>query len=193
MLSDCLPGENVKPYAIYVRVSTIDQHPENQILDLKRYCKDRGIENYDIYEEMESTRKTRPVKAYVMDRLRRFEYQGVIVWHLSRWARSFPELIMELDEFERKNIKLISIRDLGEIDMHSIMGKALVRMIGIFNEIEREWGLERTMAGLKRAKAEGKRLGRPPGATDTKPRKKRGQKTPPVKPIEKTRLEGVKV
>jgi len=158
-------------YAIYARTSKIDQHPENQLIELERYAKANGYE-YDVYSEKESTRKTRPVKAGLLAKIRKREYQGVIVWKISRWARSFFELIQEVEEFRKKNISFISL-DLG-VDTSTTTGMFTFRILSAVADLERENIRENTNLGLQRAKEEGKKLGRPKGSKDKKQRRRSG-------------------
>jgi len=157
--------------AVYVRVSTIDQNLEMQTHELVQYCERMGWQ-YQLFEEKESTRKTRPVKQYVLNALRRKEYDGAIVWKLDRWARSLQELVMDLEEMTSKNIKFIALRD--NIDYTSASGRAFANMLAVFCSFERDLIRERTIAGLERAKAAGVRLGRPKGSKDSKVRRKAG-------------------
>lgn len=64
--------------AIYVRTSKRDMHPENQLIELERYSKAQGW-GYDVYEEQETTRKTRPIKQDLMQKLRKREYEAVLM------------------------------------------------------------------------------------------------------------------
>ena len=89
--------------AIYCRVSTTEQTPENQKIRLTEYANEKGWE-YNIYSEIESIRKTRPVKAELLHRLRNGEYDGVLIFKLDRWARSSTEFILEIDELIKKDI-----------------------------------------------------------------------------------------
>jgi hypothetical protein len=89
--------------AIYVRVSTSDQTVENQILRLTEFSKSKGWE-FEIFSEVMSTRKTRPVKAGLLTDLRNKLFDGVIVYKLDRWARSSTELILEISELTQKGI-----------------------------------------------------------------------------------------
>ena len=90
--------------ACYARVSTHRQDSANQIPALKRYAESREWE-YDIIEEQESSRGTRPRKQDVLRGLRRGDYQGVVVWKLDRWGRSTSELIQELTEISESGEK----------------------------------------------------------------------------------------
>lgn len=161
-------------YAIYCRVSGRDQHPENQRIELEEYAKRMGYE-YEVFEEKESTRNTRPIKEALLRRLRQKEFAGVIVVKLDRWARSISELILEAkDLFIAKDISFLSLRD--NIDLSTSSGRLMFHIFSAFAEFERDLIRERTMAGLERAKKEGKRLGRPKGRKDNpdKPRRKSG-------------------
>jgi len=144
--------------AIYVRVSKRDMNPENQKFQLIKFVKDKGWD-YEIFEEKESTRKTRPIKAQLIQMLRERIFDGVIVWKLDRWARSLQELMLELDELTAKNIDFIVMT--APIDTTSASGRLFIQILGAFAEFERDIIRERTMAGLDRARAQGKRLGRP--------------------------------
>ena len=158
-------------YAIYARVSTLDQHPENQLLQLTDYAQRQGWD-YDTYEEKETTRKTRPVKEQLKALLRQKKYDGLLVWKLDRWGRSSQELVIEIDEFIHRNINFVSYQD--NIDLSTPQGKFMAQILSAFAEFERNMISERTKAGLARAKAQGKKLGRPKGSKDKRPRKKSG-------------------
>ena len=145
-------------YAIYVRVSKRDMHPENQVLKLKDYAQRQNWE-YTIYEEFESTRKTRPVKEALLKELRQKAYDGVLVYKLDRWARSLPELALEVKELIDKGIFFVSLMD--GIDLTTATGRLQFHIISSFAEFERDLIRERTMAGLDRARARGVKLGRP--------------------------------
>ncbi|MCP4651232.1 MAG: recombinase family protein [PVC group bacterium] len=157
--------------AIYCRVSTRDQNPENQVIKLKDFA-ERNDYAYDIFEERESSRKTRPIKNELLQRLRNREYDSVLVWKLDRWARSIRELINEVMELHDKGINFISIQD--NIDLSSANGKLQFHILSAFADFERNIISDRTLLGLERAKAEGKQLGRPKGSKDTKRRRRSG-------------------
>ena len=158
-------------YAIYCRVSTRDQHPENQRIALVEYA-ERMNYQYEVFEEKESTRNTRPTKAALLQRLRRQEFSGILVWQLSRWARSLSEIILEVKELIDKNVAFISLKD--NIDLSSASGRLTFHIFSAFCEFERDLIRERTMLGLDRARKEGKTLGRPKGRKDAKSRRKSG-------------------
>ena len=158
-------------YALYVRVSSAGQTTENQKVRLLQYATDNKI-NYDLYDEVESTRKTRPVKQQLLNRLRAGEYKGVIIYKLDRWARSFRELILEVQEMVDKGISFKSISD--NIDFSTSTGRLHFQILAAFAEFERSLISERTKEGLNRTKIQGTILGRPKGSRDSKPRPKSG-------------------
>ena len=118
----------------------------------------RGWE-YEVFEEVESTRKTRPIKQEVMKLLREGKFDGVLVYKLDRWARSLQELIMNIEELKNKGKQFVVMTQ--NIDTSSASGMLFLQILGAFAEFEREIIRERTMAGLDRARRQGKKLGRP--------------------------------
>jgi DNA invertase Pin-like site-specific DNA recombinase len=126
----------------------------------------------DVFEETESSRNTRPVKAALLQKLRRKEYNGVLVYKLDRWARSSSELILEINELVNRGIGFYSLTE--NLDFGTATGKLMFNLLSAFAEFERDLIRERTMDGLNRAKQQGKRLGRPKGSKDKKVRKKGG-------------------
>ena len=164
--------------AIYARVSQRDMHPENQLLQLVEYAKRKGWE-YEIFEEKETTRKTRPVKNELMQKLRNRQYDGVIVWKLDRWARSLRELVTDIEELVNKKIEFIVLTT--PIDTTTAGGRLFIQILGAFAEFEREIIRERTIAGLERARKKGKMRMR---GKDKRPRIRAGyfgKKRSPVK------------
>lgn len=151
--------------AIYTRVSRSDLNLDNQNLKLIDYCKQKGWE-YEVFEESESTRKTRPVKQLVLNKLRAGEFQAVIVYKLDRWARSLQELIMDISELKNRNKDFIVLTQ--PIDTTNASGMLMFQILGAFAEFEREMIRERTLNGLDRARAQGKTLGRPKGSVKRK-------------------------
>lgn len=144
--------------AIYVRVSKGDLNPENQKLKLIEYCNLKNWE-YQVFEETESTRKTRPVKESVIALLRQGKFDGILIYKLDRWARSLQELIMNVTEITGRGKQFIVLTQ--PFDTSSSSGMLMMQILGAFAEFERELIRERTLAGLDRARAQGKTLGRP--------------------------------
>lgn len=144
--------------AIYCRTSTQEQNTENQKIQLIEFAKSKNWD-FDIFEEKETTRKTRPIKEKVLALLRAKRYSTLLVWKLDRWGRSLVELALEIEELHNKNINFISLKD--SIDLSTAGGKLQFHIICSFAEFERSIISERTKAGLLRAKTQGKKLGRP--------------------------------
>jgi len=161
----------MKKIAIYCRVSTNDQTTENQALRLTEYCKQKNLE-YDVYQETQSSRKTRPVKAGLLNKLRNNEYSGVLVYRLDRWARSSTELLLEINELISKGITFCSYSE--QLDFSTATGKLHFTILSAFAEFERNLIRDRTMEGLHRAKVNGKHGGRPLGSKDSRKRKNDG-------------------
>ena len=157
--------------AIYTRVSTSEQTTENQKIRLKEFADSKEWQ-YDIYEEVMSSRKTRPVKQELLNKLRNGVYDAVVVYKLDRWARSSTELILETKELLDKGIPFISVSD--NLDFSTATGKLHFQILSAFAEFERELIRERTIEGLRRAKSQGKQVGRPKGSKDSKQRRKSG-------------------
>jgi DNA invertase Pin-like site-specific DNA recombinase len=146
--------------AIYVRVSTEEQTTDNQLLPLRAYC-ERMNYDYSVFTETESSRKTRPVQWDLYNRLLRKEFDGLIIYKFDRWARSTQELVEHMNRLHDKGVMIYSYTD--NIDLNTSMGKAMLTIISAFAQLERDIIRERTIAGLKRARAQGKTLGYPKG------------------------------
>jgi putative DNA-invertase from lambdoid prophage Rac len=163
--------KHTKKIALYCRVSTNKQTNDNQHERLYQYAKDNGFE-YDLFEEVESTRNTRPIKQNLLQKLRKGEYSQVIVFKLDRWARSSRELILEIQELLDKEVGFISITD--NLDFSSSSGRLHFQILAAFSEFERSLISERTREGIARTKNSGTILGRPKGSKDSKQRPKSG-------------------
>lgn len=161
----------MEKYAIYTRVSTREQTTDNQVKILLERAKREGWD-YELFEEQESTRKTRPVKNQLMTRLRNKEFSHVVVLKLDRWARGMKELTDDILELQKREIMFISVRE--NIDLSTPTGKLQFNIICSFAEFERDLIRERTLDGLARAKSNGIKLGRPAGSKDKKVRSKAG-------------------
>ena len=151
----------MKRAALYMRVSTLDQHPETQLYDLRQMAQQRG---YQIVEEYTDTisgaRARRPGLDQMMRDARRGRFDVVLVWASDRIARSVKHFLDVLDELNRLNIEFISFRE--QIDTGGPLGRAVVVIIGAIAELERNLIIERVRAGMRRARLEGRHIGRKP-------------------------------
>jgi len=174
--------------ALYARVSTLDQTPENQLYQLQEYVENRkNFEIYDIYEDkISGTKDTRPSLDRLMQDARKHKFDHVIFWKVDRLGRSALHTYQVVEEWRKLGISF-SITTLG-IDTSVPTGKFIFGIMAQFAELEREQIVERTNVAMGRIKKsiekkgyfitkEGKKitsLGRPKGKKDTTSRKKRG-------------------
>lgn len=146
--------------ALYARVSkALDQTPENQLIELRKYA---SLKNYEIlgeYVDETSSKDTRPKKEEVLKKIRLGELDGVMFTALDRWGRTMSELALEIEEFAETGKQMFSAKE--NLDLQTPAGRLMARMLAAFANFERDMIHERTMLGLARARAQGKRLGRP--------------------------------
>jgi DNA invertase Pin-like site-specific DNA recombinase len=146
-------------------VSTLDQHPETQLHDLHALAQQRGFEIVEEYTDRISGAKARrPGLDQLLKDARRRRFDVVLVWASDRIARSVRHLLDVLDELNRLNVEFISFRE--NIDTGGPLGRAMIVIIGAIAELERNLIIERVRAGMRRAKLEGRRIGRAPLEVD---------------------------
>ena len=151
----------MKRAALYMRVSTVDQHPETQLYDLRQMAGQRGYEIVEQYEDRISGAKARrPGLDGLMRDARRGRFDVLLVWASDRIARSTKHFLEVLDELNRLNIEFVSFRE--QIDTGGPLGRAVVVIIGAIAELERSLIVERVRAGMRRARLEGRHIGRKP-------------------------------
>src|SRR5947207_9003708 len=147
--------------ALYLRVSTLDQHPETQLHDLRQMAAQRGLEIAGVYEDrITGARASRPGLDRLMSDARQGKFPALVVWSCDRLARSVRHFRETLDELNRLGVEFLSFRE--QLDTGGPLGRAVVIIVGAIAELERSLIVERVRAGLRRAKLEGRRLGRPP-------------------------------
>src|SRR5664280_446446 len=135
----------MKRAALYMRVSTVDQHPETQLYDLHEMVKQRGYQIVEEYEDRISGAKARrPGLDALMQDARRGRFDVVLVWACDRIARSTKHFLEVLDELIRLNIEYVSFRE--HIDTGGPLGRAIVVIIGAIAELERSLIVERVRA-----------------------------------------------
>lgn len=146
---------------LYARVSkALEQNPENQLMELRRWAKSAGHEVEGEYVDEISSKDTRPQKEEVLKKLRLGEAQGVAFTMLDRWGRTMSELVLELEEFSRSKISIFSLKE--GLDLSTSAGRFMANVLSAMANFERDRIRERTLLGLARAKAQGRRLGRHP-------------------------------
>ena len=149
--------------AIYARVSTDGQTTENQLLELRAVAERGGwtvvAEYVDNGVSGAKGRNQRPQFDALLKAGVRREFDIVMAWSVDRLGRSLQHLVAFLDEMHAMGIDLY-LHQQG-IDTTTPAGKAMFQMCGVFAEFERAMIQERVRAGLQRARAQGKQLGRP--------------------------------
>jgi DNA invertase Pin-like site-specific DNA recombinase len=173
--------------AIYARVSTKDQNPENQMVELKEYVANhKDYVLVDIYEEKISGMKdSRPQLDRMLQDARQHRFEHVIFWKVDRLGRNTLHLFQIVDEWKKLGITF-SVTTLG-IDTSTVIGNFVFGLLAQVAELERTFIVERTNLAVKNIKKKLEKgsykaksgrvitqLGRPKGKKDTKPRKKRG-------------------
>ena len=147
--------------ALYCRVSTADQNPANQELELRKACESQHWDVQAVYTDVISGAKSkRPALDKLMKAVMRREVDVVCAWDVSRLGRSLQHLTMLLNDIHAKDVDLY-LHQQG-IDTTTPSGKAMFGMLSVFAEFERQMISERVLLGLSRARAQGKRLGGPP-------------------------------
>ncbi len=151
----------MKRAAIYTRVSTFDQTTQNQIYDLRVLAQQRGLQVVNEYTDqgISGTRARRPGLDQLMADARRGRFDVLLVWACDRLARSTKHFLEVLDELNRLNVEFVSFRE--NLDSGGPLGRAVVVIISAIAELERSLIVERVKAGLRRAKLEGRHIGRP--------------------------------
>jgi DNA invertase Pin-like site-specific DNA recombinase len=146
--------------AIYARVSTLDQEPENQLTELRRYVAARGWTATEYVDKgVSGTKDRRPALDRLLADARRRRIDAVICWRLDRLGRSLKHLVVMLDELQSLGVGFVSLNE--GIDATTAAGRLQMAVLAAIAAFERDRVVERVKAGLERAKAQGTRLGRP--------------------------------
>jgi DNA invertase Pin-like site-specific DNA recombinase len=155
----------MKRAAIYARVSTRNGHqdPETQLLALRQVAERAGWQVVEEYLDHGISgakgRDQRPAFDRLLKDATRRRFDVVMAWSVDRLGRSLQDLVAFLGEVHAQGVDLYLDRQ--GVDTTTPGGKALFQMMGVFAEFERAMIRERVCAGLDKARAKGKRLGRP--------------------------------
>ena len=150
-----------KRAAIYTRISTGDQHAETQLYDLRELAKQRRFDIVHEYSDIISGAKSkRPGLDQLLADARRHRFDVVLVAAFDRVARNVRHFLEVLDELNHLGIEFVSLRE--NIDTGGALGRAMVVIVGAIAELEKSLILERVKAGMRRARLEGRRIGRAP-------------------------------
>lgn len=147
--------------ALWLRVSTGEQTLETQRPDLEQLARARGLEVVEVYEEQASgAAKQRTVLCAMLDAAHRGAFEIVIVWALDRLGRSMFETIETVRTLDRSGVEVVSVRE-PWLDTAGPARSLLLSIFAWVADFERGRLIERTIAGMDRARREGKRIGRP--------------------------------
>lgn len=154
--------------AIYARVSTANngQDPRVQTRELQEYLTRRGWELAGEYVDIgiSGTKEKRPELDRLLADAHRRRFDAVVVWKFDRFARSVSHLLRALETFQALGIEFVSLTE--GVDTSTPAGKMVFTVLGAVAELERSLIVERVKAGLRNARAKGKRLGRPKVVVD---------------------------
>ena len=161
--------------ALYARVSTQDQEPENQLQELRRYIEARGwtAQKYTDHG-VSGAKDRRPALDRLVKDAKRRRFDVLVCWRLDRLGRNLRHLILLLDDLQAIGVDFVSLAE--GIDATTPAGRLQLHILGAIAEFERSRVIERVQAGLQRAKRQGRTLGRPRRA---------------ISPRQLTRVEGL--
>ena len=153
----------MKQVAIYARVSTQGkgQDTEVQLRELREFVERRGWQAVGEFvdEGISGAKERRPELDRLMTDAHRRRFDAVVVWKFDRFARSVSHLLRALETFNALGIAFVSLSE--SLDTSTPAGKMVFTVVGAVAELERSLIAERVRAGLRNARAKGKRLGRP--------------------------------
>jgi DNA invertase Pin-like site-specific DNA recombinase len=148
--------------ALYARVSTLNnQDPEMQLTELREYAGRRGWQIVEEFTDQGASgcRESRPALNRLMSDACRRRFDAILVWKIDRFGRSLKHLVNALAELAAWGVAFVSLRD--NLDLSTPSGRLMFQIIGAMAEFERALIKERVRAGLRNARAKGRRLGRP--------------------------------
>jgi DNA invertase Pin-like site-specific DNA recombinase len=146
--------------ALYARVSTTDQYVDNQLQELRDYAAVRGWTVTEFVDEgVSGATDRRPALDEMLADARRRKLDIVLCWRLDRLGRNLRHLVTLIEELQSVGVSFVSLNE--GIDLGTPAGRLQLHILAALSEFERSRIQERVKAGLARAKAQGRRLGRP--------------------------------
>ena len=158
--------------AIYCRISTSGQSIPQQVDSCNKYCDIKGWSYVEVFEEVKSSTKERPVLRDLLKRAKEGEFDIILVFRLDRAWRSSRQFIMDFDSLQARGVQVISVME--GLDPTTPIGKAMMTILVALAELERTNISLATKQRLKALKNLGKPLGRPKGSKDKKKRSPAG-------------------
>lgn len=159
---------SIRRVALYARVSTLNgQDPEMQLSELREYASRRGwsITREYVDNGVSGSKESRPELNELMADAHRRKFDAVLVWKIDRFGRSLKHLVNALADLCAYGVAFISFRD--NLDLSTPSGRLMFQIIGAMAEFERSLIQERVRAGLRNARAKGKKFGRPRAHVDS--------------------------
>ena len=148
----------MKRCALYARVSTYDQNPGMQLLELRELAQQRGFTIVNEYVDYISGAKAkRPALDQMLAAAHRREFDVLMIWAADRLARSVRHFLEVLDTLNNLGIEFISRRE--QLDTSGPLGRAVIVIVSAIAELERSLIVERVKAGMRKAKLDGRRIG----------------------------------
>ena len=158
-----MAAHSITRTALYARISTANsgQSPEMQLRELREYCDRRGwtIAGEYVDAGISGAKDRRPELDRLMTDAYKRRFNVVAVWKFDRFGRSVSHLLRALDTFRVLGIEFVSLSE--SLDTATPAGRMVLTVLGEVAELERSLIAERVRAGLRNARAMGKRLGRP--------------------------------
>ena len=161
------PPLTIARVALYARVSTLNgQDPEMQLSALREYAARRGwtIASEFVDQGVSGSKESRPQLNQLMADAHRRKFDAVLVWKIDRFGRSLKHLVNALADLCAYGVAFLSFRD--NLDLSTPSGRLMFQIIGAMAEFERSLIQERVRAGLRNARAKGKKFGRPRAEVD---------------------------
>jgi DNA invertase Pin-like site-specific DNA recombinase len=162
------PPLTIARVALYARVSTLNgQDPEMQLSELREYSSRRGwtITSEYVDQGVSGSKESRPQLNQLLADAHRRKFDAVLVWKIDRFGRSLKHLVNALADLCAYGVAFVSFRD--NLDLSTPSGRLMFQIIGAMAEFERSLIQERVRAGLRNARAKGKKFGRPRAQVDS--------------------------
>ena len=162
--------------ALWLRVSTEEQETDNQLQALQTEAKRRGFDVVQVYDVSESAYQGAHQKALsdVYSDARVGKFEVLLIWSLDRLSREGPAATLEIvNRLTRQGVDLVSLQE-PWLEVNGELRELLLSVVAWVARWESQRRSERTKAGMDRARAEGKQIGRPEGAKDRRRRRRSG-------------------
>ncbi len=164
-----MASKSKKTVAIYARVSRADkgQETQNQVRDLRAYCRKQGWRIFQVYRDEASGKNgDRPQFKRLLADAHKRKFDLVLFWALDRFSRAGTlETLQYLERLQEYGADWQSYSE-PHISSAGPLGELVIAMLATFAKLERERIRERTLAGLETARRKGKHIGRPRAVFD---------------------------